>query len=402
MRFIISCLLEIMVNFDDSGKVIGYHDLNNIRKILSDIVIRRTKKQVMSQLPTRTDKNLFVPLTERQTEVHSEYADKVARLVNKWKRLGFLDEKDRQRLILSLNCMRMVADSTYILDQETRHDTKIKELMSIIDNAFTISDQKVVIFSQWERMTRLVKVELEKQNISHVHFHGGVPSRQRQFLLDSFQTDQSCRVFLSTDAGGTGLNLQCASLLINLDLPWNPAVLEQRIGRIHRHGQRRNVNVINLISRGSIEERLLSVIKFKSSLFSGVLDGGNDEIFIGESKFKRFMNSVEEITRVPLPVTPIMTDVEDVEVSNLSDTRDKTTEESILATEELFSAGAKFMKSLAATFSSRQKKDEMMSSLIKIDEKTGRKYLKIPVDNEELIRKGVDILTRLFSGDNKA
>ena len=295
--------------YDGTGKVIGYQKLHRIQEVLSDVIIRRTRPQVLSQLPSRTDTQVFVPLTERQAVIHEEYADAVARLCNKWRRMGFLDEKDRQRLLLSLNCMRMVADSTYVLDQESRHDTKIKELMCILETALAGSE-KVVVFSQWERMTRLVKEELLSRNIGFSHLWGGVPGHKRQALLEDFQNNEHCRVFLSTDAGSVGLNLQCASILVNLDLPWNPAVLEQRIGRIHRHGQRRPVNIINLISKSSIEERMVSVLKFKSSLFAGVLDNGEDEIFMGQSKFKRFMTSVEAVTQAAQSPVAITTDVE--------------------------------------------------------------------------------------------
>ena len=85
-------------------------------------------------------------------------------------------------------------------------------------------------------------------------------------------------MFLSTDAGGAGLNLQHAVVVVNMDLPWNPAVLEQRIGRVHRLGQTQPVQVVNFVAKGTIEEGMLSVLAFKKSLFAGVLDGGSGEI----------------------------------------------------------------------------------------------------------------------------
>jgi hypothetical protein len=103
-------------------------------------------------------------------------------------------------------------------------------------------------------------------------------------------------VFLSTDAGSTGLNLQHASTLVNMDLPWNPAVLEQRIARIHRMGQARPVRIINFVSKGTIEEGMLSVLAFKRSLSAGILDGGNGEILLGGSRLTRFMKDVESVT----------------------------------------------------------------------------------------------------------
>lgn len=281
---------------NDTGRVLGYKHLHEISHKLSDIMIRRSKKEVMSQLPERMDKTLFVAMTDKQMEMHVEFADAVARIVNKWKHQGFLNEKDRQRLLINLNLMRMVCDSTYIIDQETRHDTKIDELMNILEEYFDGNGEKVVVFSQWERMTRLVARELEARNIGFRYLHGGVPSRDRKALFDHFNGDRECRVFLSTDAGSTGLNLQTASMIINLDIPWNPAVLEQRIGRVHRYGQKNKVQVINFVSTGTIEHRMIAVLKFKTSLFDGILNDGEDSIFMGEDKFREFMKTVESIT----------------------------------------------------------------------------------------------------------
>ena len=282
---------------DGSGKLVGYRALNEVGILLSDIVIRRRKREVLAQLPERIDERRFVPLTDRQREVHEEYQEKVALLVRRWKRQGFLIEQDRQRLLQSMNCMRMVCDSTYILDQraEDRHDTKIDELFELLDQALEEPETKVVIFSQWERMTRLVAVELENRGIGFEHLYGAVLGNKRKALFDRFNTDLFCRVFLSTDAGSTGLNLQSASILVNLDLPWNPAVLEQRIARIHRIGQTRGVHIVNFVSADTIESRMLSILGFKADLASGILDGGDDAIFLDDEKYGRFMENVGKL-----------------------------------------------------------------------------------------------------------
>lgn len=372
---------------DETGKVTGYKQLHQIMKVLSEIVIRRTKKEVLTQLPSRTDKNLFVPLTPEQTEIHSSYADMVARLVNKWKRFGFLDEKDRQRLLLALNSMRMVSDSTYVLDQETRYDTKINEVMYIIEDIFTGSEDKIVIFSQWERMTRLVRPELESRKIGYSYLTGSVPGKNRKAVLDEFHDNPKCRVFLSTDAGGVGLNLQSASFVVNLDIPWNPAVLEQRIGRIYRHGQKKNINVINLVSAESIEQRMLDVLKFKSSLFAGVLDNGEDRIFMGEDKFKRFMRSVEQVGVSPQK-TAVVTQEEEPDSSPLHTPSPAA---------ELFTAAETFFGVLSKTLADKPATGKLVESLIGQDTQTGKKYLKIPIENEQLVEKAVDVLTGFLS-----
>lgn len=367
----------------EAGKVVGYRDLNQIQKLLKDTVIRRTKRTVLKQLPDRTDKQILVPLTEEQAVIHEEYAVIVSRLVSKWKQFGFLDEKDRQRLLIALNCMRMVADSTYILDQTTRFDTKIEELMSILDTALATQGNKVVVFSQWQRMTRLVEQELIDRQVTFVHLHGGVPSNQRKGLLDDFQNNATCVVFLSTDAGGVGLNLQSASTVINLDLPWNPAVLEQRIGRVHRHGQKHGVNVINLISKDSIEQRMLDVLKFKSSLFAGALDGGEDKIFMGEDKFKRFMGQVEQVAHQGEPRS----------AARVAGTPDAPRDSSA----NLRAAAATLFNNLAQSLSDKQTSEKLIATFTEKDATTGKPYLKIPLANEQVIVNALNALNNLLS-----
>jgi len=399
---------------DEKGKVTGYRQLNKIKDVLKDIVIRRLKAEVLSELPGRTDQNRFVPLTSEQDEIHQQYAEKVSKLVSKWRRFGFLDEQDRQRLLISLNSMRMVADSTFILDQQTRFDTKIHELFLILETIFS-TKEKIVIFSQWERMIRLVKAELEKRGISFAYHHGGIPSPKRKAILESFQSQESCKVFLSTDAGGVGLNLQNASFLINLDLPWNPAVLEQRIGRIYRHGQKNRVSIINLISKNSIEERMLGVLQFKASLFDGVLNNGADQVFMGESRFKRFMGDVEK-----LAVENISTETEtsaeqniefnnDIETTNgdqlklkplnksnkvdKAETEDKAQNQIESNPTELFVAGIKLFQKMAKAFDN----SEGINGLIKQDAKTGEKFLKIPIQDKSVLKETGAVLKGLAS-----
>ena len=306
---------------DVEGRTIGYRNLGEIRQRLAGVMIRRTKADVAQQLPARIDKNLFVPMTEQQMEAHHDLKLQAARLVSKWHRQHFLSEMDRRQLLLTLQQMRMTCDSLYVLDEHSRYDTKVEEVMNILNECgVTVNGEgredagahapatvagetamagetavpKVVIFSQWERMTRLVAQELEQSGVEFVYLHGNVPSRERNERVEQFQSDPQIRVFLSTDAGSTGLNLQVANVVINLDQPWNPAIKEQRIGRIHRIGQQRSVEVINLISAGTIEEDMLSRLHFKTSLFEGVLDGGEDAVFLSDLQFDNLLNGLSD------------------------------------------------------------------------------------------------------------
>ena len=173
--------------------------------------------------------------------------------------------------------------------------------MTLLDEALADPSAKAVVFSQWlgthELIVRWLGKGPEQLPWGHVLFSGEVPGDRRGELVECFHRDPDCRLFLSTDAGGVGLNLQhAAALVINMDLPWNPAVLEQRIGRVHRMGQRRGVQVVHFIGPGSIEEGMLSVLAFKKSLFAGVLDGGAGEVFLGGTRLSQFMRSVGEVT----------------------------------------------------------------------------------------------------------
>ena len=292
-----------IITAPETGKAVGYKNLNDIRDKLKDTLIRRTKQGVQLQLPKRTDQFLLIPMTSEQSTRHEELRLAVARLVSKWTRTHNLSEEERRRLLLMLGQMRMLADSTFILDQdqESRHDVKVGEVMNILEDALSGGTAKVVIFSEWERMARLVASELDARSIPYEFLHGGVPAKKREELIQRFTDDPDHRIFLSTDAGSTGLNLQVASILINLDLPWNPAILEQRIGRIYRIGQETPIQVLSLVSKDSIEESMIDRLRFKHSMFEGALDGGDDTIFLSEDRFKGFMESLANYSLIPSP-----------------------------------------------------------------------------------------------------
>jgi SNF2 family DNA or RNA helicase len=414
-----------------TGKIIGYEHLDEIGKLLINTLKRRRKSDVLLQLPDRMDKNLFVPMTNEQMDLHTEFQDAVAKLVYKWRKLGFLPEKDRQKLLINLNQMRMSCDSTFIFDQTTRHDTKIDELMNILDEYFDGNGEKAVIFSQWERMTRIIAQELDAAGIEYQYLHGGIPSKDRKALFDTFNQSADCRVFLSTDAGSTGLNLQAASLIVNMDIPWNPAVLEQRIARIHRMGQKNSVSVINFVSRNTIEERMLGVLKFKTSLAQGILDQGESAIFLSDSKFNAFMNDVEQMTvqeEKTSPAAMVSDEEENMEVRELAqqevveplipgdddfepsdnqtlstseETQPETGKEAAADTSELLAKGFSFLNGLAKTLSTKDGVEQLTRSLVEKDEKTGKTHLKIPVESDETVSNVLNMLGNLFKGLGK-
>ncbi len=408
-----------------SGKIIGYDHLKEISTVLSDTLIRRTKKQVLRQIPKRQDKVLLVPMTEEQREVHDEQKDYVARLVAKWRRYNFLSEPDRKRLMSALSKMRMVCDSTYVIDQKTRFDTKITELICILEEFFCNPGEKAVIFSQWARMNNIVAQELEDRNMPYQYLHGGVPSKKRQALLDNFRDDPECRVFLSTDAGGVGLNLQTASLVVNLDIPWNPAILEQRIARVYRMGQKRPVQVINLVAAHTIEHRMLGILKFKNAMFKGVLDNGEDAIFLSQSKFSSFMGKIEDLTEgaasKPLQAPPADASMDEIKKeideqqkpaeqevpqdpaftenpSPQESTESETPGHSRVTThpQEILEQGMAFFQGMANILQSPEKTADFVKNITEKDEKSGKTFIKIPVANEDFLQNTLKMVGQFF------
>src|SRR5262249_47191648 len=158
---------------------------------------------------------------------------------------------------------RMLCNSLFLYDKQTQVAPKLDELSELLTELFGAGPHKAVIFSQWEVMLQQAAAVLDALKIEYVLLSGSVPGKDRRELMDRFRDDPDCKIFLSTDAGGTGLNLQAADTVINLEVPWNPAVLEQRIARVHRMGQHRPVQVFNLVTRGTIEERVLKTLEMK-------------------------------------------------------------------------------------------------------------------------------------------
>ena len=384
---------------DETGKVIGYQNLNTIKKRLQHIMIRRRKSDVHLQLPGRMDQNLFVPMTKEQREMHEEFKSGVAALVLKWKRMHFLSEKDRKRLLLLLSQMRMVCDSTFILDQQSRYDTKIDELMNILDSYLVGGNGKVVVFSGWERMTRLVAQELTQRGVRFEYLHGGIPSAKRKDLVNNYTDQPDSRVFLSTDAGSTGLNLQAASLIVNLDLPWNPAVLEQRIARIYRIGQQRNIQVINLVSADSFEEQMIARLKFKSSLFEGALDGGEDTIFANDDKFKGIMSLVADYVEdsAQEETSNHESQLGTVALSDHSDLSDKPSS----SPTDLINQGTTFLSKLVQTLSSPEQTKQLLDTLVHEDPATGQTSIRIPVPDRQTVQNLFSLLGQFLASGNK-
>ena len=284
----------------DGGSGFGAaRNLDTLRARLTGSMLRRSRSEVLDQLPARTDTNVPIEMTERQQEQHDALTRPIVSLLSVHQRRP-LTHEEFLKLMRLLNRQRMISNGLGQVEFdevwptiERRRPTravleslaspKLIELRELIQSLVIEQRRKVVVFSEWRRMLRLaafaVSDLLEPAGIKTVFFTGAETRRLRDRSIVDFNDDPATRVMMLTEAGGVGLNLQrAANACINLELPWNPAVLEQRIGRIYRLGQADPVDVYNLVTQTGIESRIERIVRGKRALFDAVFDGTSDEV----------------------------------------------------------------------------------------------------------------------------
>jgi len=273
---------------NETGKVTGFRKLDELRHHLRPILLRRTRDSVLGQLPPRRTQFLRVAPTQQQADLHAGHMQTVATITAK----SYLTEMDFIRLQKALLMCRMTADSTALVDkQRPGYSTKLEKLAELIEQLQAEPERKVVLFSEWTQMLDLIEEQLRANQAGFVRLDGKVPQKKRQQIVATFQNDPDCRFIIMTNAGSTGLNLQAADTVINVDLPWNPAVLEQRIARAHRMGQKRPVQVYILVTDETIEENLLATLSAKKELASAAIDMDSELSEVG------LESGVEELKR---------------------------------------------------------------------------------------------------------
>ncbi len=286
---------------DDRGKPKGYKNLDQLHYRIKPYLLRRRKTDVETELPDRTVHTYFVSLSNAQKEPYQQYAHEVMKLCHIAKRRP-LTKKEQDRLMVSLAKMRMLCDTPYILDTTDRTCPKLSELQKILEECQENPETKVIVFSEWERMLSLVRELCDQLGLGYAWHTGSVPQRKRRREIQAFKQDPDCRVFLSTDSGSTGLNLENASFVINCDLPWNPAKLEQRIARAWRKNQSQPVTVIHLVSQNTIEHRMLATLSDKQALADSVLDQKGDlKELTFRSGRQAFLEKLQQLVSTEIP-----------------------------------------------------------------------------------------------------
>jgi len=394
---------------DEKGKLIGYRGLDRIHRQLAPVLLRRTRKEVLPELPPRTDQVFRVSMTEEQAGPYREQHEILARLMHKWQRQGWLSEIDLRRITCAIQNMRMLCNSTFLYDKETNFSPKLKEFREIMRELAIEEGRKVVVFSEYERMTHLAGEELTKLKIGFVSLHGGVPGRKRGELITRFRKDLDCNVFLSTDAGGVGLNLQAATAVVNFEPPWNPARLEQRIGRVHRMGQLQPVQVIHLLTEKSIEERVWETLQLKKALFAGLFDSTADEISFEKLGRKSMMQAIREVfsdvDRRPEPTPAAAPEPAPMPTAKPAPAQTDLAR----AAAGLLEAGLKFLESLgpptaaaAPAASAAEPVVRAVRSVFRTDPQTQRPMLAIPLPESLTVERVASLVGGLLSRSEEA
>ncbi len=302
---------------DGKHAIVGARHLVTLRARLAPCCLRRVRREVLDQLPERTDTTIPIDLTPGQRDAHDELRPPIVSLLSITERRP-LTQQEFLRLMQLLTRQRQICNGLALVDfvevwptlarrqpserlLSSLDSPKLSELRALVESLAIDQGRKVVVFSQWRRMLELaawaVSDLLSAAGQRALFFSGQEGSRRRVQNLVDFHDDPSARLLFSTDAGSVGLNLQhAANACILLELPWNPAVLEQRVGRIHRLGQKDKVDVYAIVARAAIEERIAALVADKQALFRGLFDGTSDEV-----QFDRSGSFLEQVRRTVSP-----------------------------------------------------------------------------------------------------
>lgn len=268
---------EVKEQEDGSYIPVGIKNIDELRERISPYVLRRTRNEVKSTLPERVDHPYYVPLSEPQKRPYRERARTVAELFSRFQN-GNGTGEEQEMILKSLQEMRMICtglavwNSDVVEDSPLKSAPKLQELRSILQDQVVDSQNQAIVFCRFLEGLALTENILDELNLPYAKLTGEIDPSRRQEEIDRFSDEKQCRVLLSSKVGEQGLDLEAANLVVNLDLPWNPAVLEQRVARAHRPGQEDTVQVMNIMTKNTIEESIFQKMQDKKKIFEGIFE----------------------------------------------------------------------------------------------------------------------------------
>ena len=249
-------------------------NLKRLNTQISYFILRRKKKDVVKDLPDKLENNIYIDLGKTQKKVYAAEVQKTKEELDELIQTeGWT--KARFKILQLLTKLRQICiDPSIIFENYKGDSAKIDELLRIVEET-KANGHKMLIFTTYKKALDLIIPKLNNIGISSYYIDGSVSSKKRMELVDKFNNDDTDVFIITLKAGGTGLNLTSATVVIHLDLWWNPQVENQATDRAHRIGQKNTVEVIRLITKGTIEERILELQNKKRKLAELLIDNEN-------------------------------------------------------------------------------------------------------------------------------
>ena len=252
--------------------------LEDLNRLIKPFILRRRKKDVLKELPDKIEKTLMVSLDDEQKKVYKTYANHAMELIKNKVRNDEFKNSKIEILSYITKLRQLCLDPTVLMNDYSGGSAKIEALVEYLHKSIE-EQHRVLVFSQFTAVLKNIQRRLKVEDISFSYLDGSVPSIKRMDMVKDFNHGGNSVFLISLKAGGTGLNLTAADVVIHFDPWWNPAVEEQATDRAHRIGQKNVVNVIKIIAKGTIEEKILSLQEEKKKLISELM---GDELSSGE------------------------------------------------------------------------------------------------------------------------
>lgn len=243
--------------------------VENLKRMIKPFLLRRTKAQVIKELPPKIEKEFYVEMGKNQKNTYGIYVEEIKRRLQEKK-----DVKNKITIFSYLTKLRQLCLDPSIIVEGYKGKSAKTDICIEMVKEYIEKDDKILIFSQFTSVLKNIGKRLSKNKINFYYLDGSTSAKDRITLVDSFNNNKEIKVFLiSLKAGGTGLNLTSANIVIHFDPWWNPSVENQASDRAHRIGQKQVVEVIKLIAKGTIEEKIIELQQKKSELINDMIDG---------------------------------------------------------------------------------------------------------------------------------
>ncbi len=247
--------------------------LRHLQKLIRPFILRRTKNQVLEELPTRTEIQLTVELSKEEMAFYEALRQQAVSHLNELQ-ANSSGKKHLQILAEIMKLRRACCNSILVNEDIVLPSSKLAMFAEVVQELLE-NKHKVLVFSQFVSHLSLIRDYLNEQNIRYQYLDGSTPVKQRKMAVDSFQAGEGDIFLISLKAGGTGLNLTAADYVIHMDPWWNPAVEDQASNRAHRIGQQRPVTIYRLLAKNTIEEKIVEMHRKKRDLADSLLEGSD-------------------------------------------------------------------------------------------------------------------------------